>query len=256
LAINPHKILGIDASASLEEATKAYKKLAKQYHPDRPEGNEAKFKEVGEALDQIKNPPKPEPFGGAQHGYGNQQQEYNQQRNSTNFHDIFEQYQSVFEEAHFKPPPRKLQYNVTLEEAFFGFTLNGMRIPAGLNEGMRITAPHKDQYGADTIYTFMYKPHPQVEVNGHSLKMVVDVPLLQCILGGSVDVSTICKKNLKLVIPKLSSSKTKLKVGGYGMNTKRNQVRGDLIVHVNPILPIHITPEEEELYRRLDAISS
>ena len=44
-----YKILGVDKNASQDEVKKAFKKLAMQHHPDRPGGNEAKFKEVNEA---------------------------------------------------------------------------------------------------------------------------------------------------------------------------------------------------------------
>jgi len=44
-----YKILGVDKGASPEEIKKAFKKAAMQHHPDRPGGNEAKFKEVNEA---------------------------------------------------------------------------------------------------------------------------------------------------------------------------------------------------------------
>ncbi len=44
-----YKILGIDKNASPEEIKKAYRKLAHQYHPDKKDGDEEKFKEINEA---------------------------------------------------------------------------------------------------------------------------------------------------------------------------------------------------------------
>lgn len=55
---NPYKILGVPNGASEEECTKAYKKLAKKYHPDlNPDNKEAekKMAEINAAYDQIKN---------------------------------------------------------------------------------------------------------------------------------------------------------------------------------------------------------
>lgn len=49
-----YKILGIEKNATADEIKKAFKKLAMQYHPDRPGGDEKKFKEINEAY-QILN---------------------------------------------------------------------------------------------------------------------------------------------------------------------------------------------------------
>lgn len=48
-----YKILGVEKNASTDEIKKAFKKLAMQYHPDRPGGNEAKFKEINEAFQVL-----------------------------------------------------------------------------------------------------------------------------------------------------------------------------------------------------------
>jgi molecular chaperone DnaJ len=50
-----YNILGISKSASKEEIKKAFYKLAHKYHPDKKEGNEAKFKEVNEAYQVLSN---------------------------------------------------------------------------------------------------------------------------------------------------------------------------------------------------------
>ncbi len=56
-----YKILGISKSASKEDISKAYKKLARKYHPDLNQGDkkaEEKFKEVNEAHEVLKDPEK------------------------------------------------------------------------------------------------------------------------------------------------------------------------------------------------------
>lgn len=55
-----YQLLGVARDASPEEIKRAYRKLAKQYHPDVNEGvdNEEKFKAIGEAYDVLKDPEK------------------------------------------------------------------------------------------------------------------------------------------------------------------------------------------------------
>src|SRR3954453_13602179 len=75
-----YKSLGVDRKASADEIKKAYRKLARQYHPDRNPGDakaEERFKEISEAYDVLSDPDKRKkydrggsvfagsPFGGA-----------------------------------------------------------------------------------------------------------------------------------------------------------------------------------------------
>jgi DnaJ homolog subfamily B member 4 len=53
-----YKILGVSRTATDEEIRKAYKKLSMKYHPDRPNGDEERFKQINEAYDVLKDPMK------------------------------------------------------------------------------------------------------------------------------------------------------------------------------------------------------
>lgn len=55
MAKDYYKILGIDKNTSEEEIKKAFRRLAHKYHPDKPGGDEVKFKEINEAFQVLGN---------------------------------------------------------------------------------------------------------------------------------------------------------------------------------------------------------
>jgi molecular chaperone DnaJ len=73
---DPYKVLGVDKKASQDEIKKAYRKLARQYHPDKNPGDKAaeeRFKEVQSAYDTIGDPDKRKQYdqgGGIFGGFG------------------------------------------------------------------------------------------------------------------------------------------------------------------------------------------
>lgn len=69
---DPYKVLGVSRDASDEEIKRAYRALAKKYHPDRNPGDKEaakKMQQVNDAYEQIKNPEKAQ--SQQQGGYGN-----------------------------------------------------------------------------------------------------------------------------------------------------------------------------------------
>ncbi|MEK7167176.1 MAG: molecular chaperone DnaJ [Patescibacteria group bacterium] len=50
-----YEILGVSKNASQEEIKKAFRQKAHQYHPDKPSGDEKKFKEINEAYQVLSN---------------------------------------------------------------------------------------------------------------------------------------------------------------------------------------------------------
>lgn len=119
-----YEILGINKDASKDEIKKAYRKLARQYHPDvnKAENAEEKFKEVKEAYEVLNNDQKRaqyDQFGhaGAQGGFGGQEF-------AGGFGDIFDMFFGGGSRQNPNAPRQgaDLQYTMTLEfeEAIFG----------------------------------------------------------------------------------------------------------------------------------------
>ena len=91
---DPYQVLGVSPDASDEEIKRAYRRLAKKYHPDLNPGDEnaaRKMQEVNAAYEQIKNPEKAsqtnqdsyggysyDPFGGYRHAYQEEEDPYQQ----------------------------------------------------------------------------------------------------------------------------------------------------------------------------------
>ena len=134
-----YEVLGVSRNADESDIKKAYRKLAKQYHPDLNPGDkeaEAKFKEISEAYEVLSDPQKrarydqfghagvdPNGFGSAGAGFGG--------FDFGGFSDIFETFESFFGGTGFgrssrsRTGPQKgadLKYSVeiTFEEAAFG----------------------------------------------------------------------------------------------------------------------------------------
>jgi hypothetical protein len=58
--MDPHAVLGLDTGASIEEATRAYRELAKQWHPDRAgERGAARMIELNVALELLRSAQRP-----------------------------------------------------------------------------------------------------------------------------------------------------------------------------------------------------
>src|ERR1044072_4839678 len=67
-----YKTLGVDRKASQEEIKKAYRKLARQYHPDtnKDAGAEERFKQISEAYDVLGDPEKRKKYDRGQSVFG------------------------------------------------------------------------------------------------------------------------------------------------------------------------------------------
>ncbi|MEK9183838.1 MAG: DnaJ C-terminal domain-containing protein [Patescibacteria group bacterium] len=136
-----YKILGIEKGASEDDVKRAYRKLAHQYHPDKPSGNADKFKQINEAYQVLSNKEKRQqydrfgrtfdgstgfdnnsPFGGMGFEFGF---DHNNAEDLGNMGDIFE---AFFDGLGIKRKRRTYEHGadletmleINLEEAFRG----------------------------------------------------------------------------------------------------------------------------------------
>jgi molecular chaperone DnaJ len=134
-----YEVLGVSKDASPDEIKKAFRKAAVKYHPDKDGGDEAKFKEVGEAYEVLKDAQKRQRYdqfghagvggssSGGNYGGGNPFEGFNSQGFEFNFGDgglgdIFGQFFGGGQQQ--RGPQRgrdvETQIQLSFEEAVFG----------------------------------------------------------------------------------------------------------------------------------------
>lgn len=151
---------------------------------------------------------------------------------------------------------------VTLEEAYSGSTrvvtdMTGHRlevkIPPGVNNGSRIKVAGKGEPGigggpsGDLYLVVSVKPHQTFQRRDGNLYVEVSVPLIDAVLGGEVEVSSL-KGKLSLKIPPETQNGKVFRLAGQGMPKIGANKKGDLLAKVNVMLPQKLTDKEKELF--------
>ncbi|MCA9244249.1 MAG: J domain-containing protein [Phycisphaerales bacterium] len=292
---DPYKILGVSKDASQDDIKRAYRRLAKEHHPDRNPTNKEeatrRFKEIQAAYEVLGDAERRSEFdrfgaGGPRPHYERWSTHGGPFEESANFD--FGDLGSIFEQffsrggtrgarragtARRRPAGANLSHEVSisLREAAEGATrevalsVDGQtdrihfRIPKGVTDGQKIRLRGQGQPGpggrGDLIVTCRVLPDPRFRREGANL--LVDLPLTfaQAALGARVDVPTL-SGIATLTVPPGASGGARLRLRGHGLPDPKTGDNGDLFAVVRIKVPKSLPPEARELIQRLDEMIS
>src|SRR3954470_10009460 len=283
-----YKILGVERTASEDEVKKAYRKLARKYHPDvSKEANaKEKFQDVSEAYETLRDKEKraaydslgshrpgqdfrPPPDWFDRFGAGRQED-----LRDIDLSDLFEQ-MGIFGRAGARRrggfgrnvampgEDYEMPARITLEEAARGaereFQLDGRtlraRIPKGAVDGQRLRLRGKGGPGmnggasGDLYLQITLEPHPLYRARGHDLEIEVPITPWDAALGAQVDVPTL-EGGISMKVPSGSKGGQKLRLAGKGL-PKPGSGAGDLYANLEVVVPSTLTEREKKLYEEL-----
>ena len=286
--IDYYQVLGLQKNATADDIKKAYRKLAKQYHPDaNPDDATAKkkFQQINEANEVLSDPENRKKFdkygkdwqhSEAYEQQARQQQQYGQQfggfENEGGFSDFFS---SMFGGGGRRSTGRQkgqdinATFQLNLTDVFKThqqtITVNGKNIritvPAGVENGQVIklkgygqASPNGGTTG-DLFLTFKINNDTFFKRVGNDLQITQEIDLYTAVLGGDANLNTLHGK-LKLKVKPETQNGTKIRVKGKGFPVyKQDETFGDLYVTYNVKLPTSLTEKELELFNELKKLS-
>ena len=284
-----YELLGVPRDADQDTIRRAYRKLARRYHPDLNSDTDAedRFKEIGEAYEVLSDPDKRERYD----RLGARWREQEQETPHADFEEFFTRqgfgggdarvqfgddlFERLFGSRGSGGPggpsrgplrgfDREALLELSLEDALEGgrrrLTLDGREIdanfPAGVRDGQLIRlagqgAPGRDGGPAGDLYLrIALKPHPNFRPRGDD-DLDVDLPVApwQAALGATVPVQTPAG-TAQVRVPAGSSSGRRLRLRGRGL-PKSGGGSGDLHAIVKITVPKELSERERELYEQL-----
>jgi curved DNA-binding protein len=290
--IDYYKILGVPKNATEKDIKKAYRKLARKYHPDlnpNDKNAEKRFKEINEANEVLSNPEnrkKYDEYGEhwqhAEEYEKAKQQEHYQRQTSDSYggyaeEDFSDFFNSMFggrssgsyrQQVKFRGQDYNASLQLTLTDVYKThkrtLTVNGknirITIPAGVENGQVIKIKGHGGKGinggpnGDLYIEFSVVNNTSFQRDGNNLYTNIDLDLYKAMLGGTITVNTFDGK-AKLNIKPETQNGTKVKLKGKGFpKYKKDGEFGDLYVTYNIILPQNLTAKERELFNELSKL--
>jgi len=268
-----YETLGVSENASADEIKKAYRKLARKYHPDinKDESAVDKFKEINAAYEVLSDAEKKaqyDQFGDQMFGGQNFHDFASGQGQGVDLDEILRQmfgggggggfsggFSSGFSGAQggfggFGGPDLDLHarivipFMVAVNGGKHNVSVNGqnfdIKIPAGIKSGetMRVRGKGKQYQGqaGDLLIKVEVAPSNEYERKGDDLYKTFDVPLKEALFGGKVQVQT-PEKEVSLKVPQNTKNGQKFRLKGKGVPDRKTAMRGDLYLIANIILP-------------------
>jgi len=159
------------------------------------------------------------------------------------------------------PAAVEAELEVDLEQAYRGgetsFRVNGkgltVTLPAGVRGGARLRLRGQAPGGGDLILVVRHAAHPVFSLQGHDVRVRVDVPDYRAALGGTVRVPTL-DGEVEMTLPEGSTSGRVLRLRGQGW-PKKGGGRGDELAEVRVVVPRELDPEQEACYRELEELA-
>jgi DnaJ-class molecular chaperone len=257
MAVDYYDVLGVKRQASEDEIKKAYRNLARQFHPDRNPGDkqaEAKFKEVQEAYDVLTDKTKRaqyDRFGrvGPDGGFGGGGQPFHwgqgpgggfQEMDPGAAAEIFSQIfgarggmNDIFGQAT-RPrrgrraaPPQDAASEITIpfNTAALGGSVEvhvdgkviNVKIPAGINDGQALRLQGQGPGGANLVLKILVQPHSYFKRQGNDLILEVPLSVAEAAMGAKIDVPTLDGTKLTVTVPPGSGSGSRLRLRGKGI---------------------------------------